>query len=305
MKKIQCLQLILCFCFLLCITACAKRTEVSNEEEFIYCLNGDGTGLVKVVYEFPLLDTAGTVEAVLDELSKPAEDISYMQPIPESVKVQSFKAEGMITTVDFSESYYELSNVDEKLLRAAVVQSLLEVNGVIGVQFTVDGEMLKETDGKIVGIMNQDDFVQSTSTALDEYQTTQITLYFANETGDALEAEKRQVNYTSNETQEKLIMENLIDGPEKTGLYPVINPQTTLLSVTTKEDVCYINLDSDFLNRSYDVKPEVIVYSIVNSVIGGSSAKKVQITVNGEKEVTFADSVDLSKPFGADSSYIK
>lgn len=306
MKKIQCFfKLLLCFCFILCITACAKRTDVSNDDEFIYCLNGDKTGLVKVLYEFPQLDTVETVEAVLKELSSPAEEMDYVQPIPEEVKVQSFKIEGMLATIDFSAEYYELANVDEKLLRAAVVQSLLEVNGVIGVQFTVDGESIEEADGKIVGIMNQDDFVQSTNTALDEYQTTQLTLYFANETGDELIAEKRQVNYTSNETQEKLIMENLIEGPEKAGLYPVINPQTTLLSVTTKEDVCYINLDSDFLNRTYDVKPEVIVYSIVNSVIGGSSVKKVQITVNGEKDVTFADTVDLSKAFAADSSYIQ
>lgn len=306
MKKIHCfLQLLLCFCFILCITACAKRTDVSNDEEYIYCLNGDKTGLIKVAYEFPQLDTTGTVDAVLKELSKPAEEIDYVQPIPEDVKIQSFKIEGMLATVDFSSEYYELENVDEKLLRTAVVQSLLEVDGVIGVQFTVDGEKLEETDGKVVGIMNQDDFVQSTNTALDEYQTTQLTLYFSNETGDELVAEKRQVNYTSNETQEKLIMENLISGPKKKGLYPVINPQTTLLSVTTKEDVCYINLDSDFLNRTYDVKPEVIVYSIVNSVISGSSVKKVQITVNGEKDVTFADTVDLSKPFVADSSYIQ
>lgn len=306
MKKIHCfLQLLLCFCFILCITACAKRTDVSNNDEFIYCLNGDRTGLIKVVYEFPEVDTAKVVEAVLEELSTPAEDLEYVQPIPDEIKVQSSKLEGMLVTVDFDTEYYELSSVDEKLLRAAVVQSLLEVDGVIGVQFTIDGEKLEDTDGVVVGIMNQDDFVQNSNTALNEYQTVQLILYFANETGDGLIAENREVNYTSNETIEKLIMEGLIEGPKKTGLYPTVNPQTTLLSVTTKEDVCYVNLDSDFLNRNYDVKPDVIVYSVVNSIIGGSQVKKVQITVNGEKAVTFADTVDLSKPFVADSSYMK
>ena len=306
MKKIQSMmQLLLCFCFILGITACAKRTDVSNNDEFIYCLNGDRTGLIKVVYEFPEVDTAKVVEAVLEELSTPAEDLEYVQPIPDEIKVQSSKLEGMLVTVDFDTEYYELSSGDEKLVRAAVVQSLLEVDGVIGVQFTIDGEKLEDTDGVVVGIMNQDDFVQNSNTALNEYQTVQLILYFANETGDGLIAENREVNYTSNETIEKLIMEGLIEGPKKTGLYPTVNPQTTLLSVTTKEDVCYVNLDSDFLNRNYDVKPDVIVYSVVNSIIGGSQVKKVQITVNGEKAVTFADTVDLSKPFVADSSYMK
>ena len=306
MKKRQYfIHLLLCFCFILYITACAKRTDVGDDEEFIYCLNGDKTGLIKVEYEFPKLDTAEIVGELLDELSAPAEEIEYVQPIPEEVKVQSYKVEGMIVTIDFNSAYYELSGVDEKLLRAAVVQSLLEVDGVVGVQFTVDGEKLKDNEENVIGIMNHDDFVQNTNTALNEYQTTYLVLYFANETGDGLIAEKRKVKYTSNETQEKLIVENLINGPKKTGLYPTINPQSTHLSVTTKEDVCYINFDSDFLNRTYDVKPEVIVYSIVNSVISGSSVYKVQITVNGEKDVVFEDNVDLSKPFAADYSFIK
>lgn len=306
MKKIQYfIQLLLCFCFILCITACTKRTDVSDDDEFIYCLNADQTGLIKVAYEYQDLSTSEGVEAVITELSTPSDDIEYIQPIPEAVKVQSWKMEGMIVTIDFNTAYYELSGIDETLLKAAVVQSLMEIDRVVGVQFTVDGEKLTDAEGKAVGIMNQDDFVQSTNTALNEYQTTYLVLYFANETGDGLTAEKRKVNFTSNETTEKLIVENLINGPKKTGLYPTINSQTTLLSVTTKDDVCYINLDSDFLNRTYDVKPEVIVYSIVNSVIGGSSVKKVQITVNGEKDVIFADTVDLSKPFAADSSFIE
>ncbi|MEE1085594.1 MAG: GerMN domain-containing protein [Schaedlerella sp.] len=306
MKKKRFLSLILCLlCLILCVTACEKRTDVSDDEEYIYCLNGDKTGLIKVEYDFPVANTQDLARAVLRELARPVEEIEYVQPIPEEIKVESCKVDGIIAVVDFNSAYYDLSNLDEKLLRAAVVQSLLEIDEIIGVQFTVEGERLKLEDGTVVGVMNQNDFVQNTNTALNEYRTTTLTLYFSNEAGDGLTWEKREVKYTSNETQEKLIVENLLSGPTKTGAYPTINPQTTLLSVTIKDDICYVNFDSDFLNRVYDVKPEVIIYSVVNSLIAGTDIYKVQITVNGEKEVKFEDTVDLSKPFEADYSYIK
>ena len=54
------------------------------------------------------------------------------------------------------------------------------------------------------------------------------------------------------------------------------------LSVTIKDGICYVNFDSTFLTGAYDVLPEVTVYSIVNSLVGGTEAQKVQITINGE-----------------------
>lgn len=305
-KKYFC-QFLFCLFFIMCITtACSDRTDVSDNEEYIYCLNGDKTGLIKIEFEFPDTGTLETVEAVLAELAAPVDDIDYAQTIPDEIRVQKCSVDGMIAKIDFSSGYNQLSGVDEKLVRAAVVQSILEVDGIIGVYFTVDGAKLQFANGSSIGIMDANDFVMNAGTSISEYETTKLVLYFANETGDGLVAEARKVKHTTNDLKEQLIVENLLKGPEKTGNYPTINPQTTLLSVTTKDDTCYVNFDSDFLNRVYDVKPEIIIYSIVNSLIDGSSTvNKVQITVNGEKEVVYESTVNLSKPFEADLSLIK
>ena len=55
------------------------------------------------------------------------------------------------------------------------------------------------------------------------------------------------VRYSSNVSKEKLIVEKLIQGPSGTEAYPTINPNTNLLSVTTKDGICYVNFDSTFL----------------------------------------------------------
>ena len=47
-------------------------------------------------------------------------------------------------------------------MRAAIVQSLLRLDGVNAVSLSVDGEPLKNADGAVIGLMNEDDFVENT-----------------------------------------------------------------------------------------------------------------------------------------------
>ena len=41
--------------------------------------------------------------------------------------------------MDFSAAYLEVGRLEEKLMRAAVVQSLMLIDGINAVSFTVDG----------------------------------------------------------------------------------------------------------------------------------------------------------------------
>lgn len=281
---------------LLLLPACSgKRTEVQEGSEYIYALNDDMTGLAKITFQLPEGDTQEVAEAILEELAKPSEDIDYSQTIPESVSVQNCTIEDAIASIDFNDEYREISQLEEKLLRAAVVRSLLKVDGISGVYFTIDGEQLKDNQGNVVGLMTEDDFVDSTD-PLSSYETGTLTLYFANKTGDRLITQTMDVKYNSNISKEKLIVEKLMKGPKKSGAYPTLNPNASLLGVAVKDGICYVNFDSEFLNSAYDVKPEIVVYSLVNSLVEGTGAGKVQIMVNGEKSVTYKETIDLSQP---------
>ena len=46
----------------------------------------------------------------------------------------------------------------------------------------------------------------------------------------------------------------------------------------------------------YNQKPEVTIYSIVNSIIANGNAAKVQILIEGTSDAVFMNSIDLSKP---------
>ena len=290
---------------MLVFTACSGRTDVGDGESYIYCLNTDRTGLVKISYEIDQEDTLEAAESVLEELKKPAEEIEYTAAIPDNVEVNGCSLKGSILSVDFDSAYLQIGKLEEKLVRAAVVQSLLRIEGIDGIMFTVDSEPLRDSDGNIIGLMNKDDFVENTGSSPSSYQTDTLHLYFANKAGDGLVEQEMDVRYSSNVSKEKLIVEKLIQGPSGTEAYPTINPNTNLLSVTTKDGICYVNFDSTFLTAAYDVYPEITVYSIVNSLVEGTDAVRVQITINGETNASYMETVDLSQPLQEDMDWVE
>ena len=58
--------------------------------------------------------------------------------------------------------------------------------------------------------------------------------------------------------------------------------------MTTKDGICYVNLDDNFLTVPDNVSMDAAVYSIVNSLVELSNINKVQILVNGEVPTTSA-----------------
>ena len=107
----------------------------------------------------------------------------------------------------------------------------------------------------------------------------------------------RTKEYNTNISLEKLIVEELIKGPNGEGIYPTINPDTKVANVTVKDNICYVNLDENFLTQIYPVSPEVTIYSIVNSLTSLSNVNKVQILLNGETDLLYREKLDLGTYF--------
>ena len=129
-------------------------------------------------------------------------------------------------------------------------------------------------------------------TGFESRELVKVKLYFANAAGDKLIASYREKHYSTNTPLERFVVEELIAGPsgQIEGLYPVINPETKIVNILTKDGICYVNLDSNFLTVINNVSTEVAVYSIVNSLVELDNINKVQILVNGEVPPTFSNS---------------
>ena len=129
------------------------------------------------------------------------------------------------------------------------------------------------------------------------------SLYFTDANGTLLYPEKRSVMHNVNTSVERVIIEELISGPEQPGLMPTLNSDIKILNVSVNENVCYVNFDAAFLNNSLEVKDYIPIYSIVNSLSELSNVNRVQITVNGSQEVTFRETISLNTLFERNLDY--
>ncbi len=172
---------------------------------------------------------------------------------------------------------------------------MTQLPGVERVAFTVKGEQLTDGTGAAVGIMTADSFIENAGNEINAYEKVNLRLYFANETGDRLvEENRRNVVYNSNISLEKLVVEKLVEGPAAEGAYPTINPMTKIISVTVQDGTCYVNLNNDFLSQPYNVASDVTIYSITNSLVELPNVNRVQISINGETNLSYRENMSLN-----------
>lgn len=294
MKKRICLILCLIGCFFL--AGCTSNKEEPNIN--LFYVNPDGNALVQE--EYVLLeknDVEIAVAELIDEMQNPVDIKDFQSAIPQSIVVKEIHLNGERLELSFSEEYKKLGKSAEVLLRAAVVQTLVQIPEVTYVSFYVEGNPLEDSTGNLIGAMGAEDFVQNTGSSLKTYQETDLQLYFSDKDGTKLKKEKRtEVHYNANTSIEKLVVEQLMKGPNSDKRSATIPSTVKLLGVSVREGICYVNFSSAFLEDGYNQKPEVAIYSIVNSIIANGNATKVQILIDGSKGSTFKGTLDLSEP---------
>lgn len=305
MKKISIAVLCLCVC-LVFLSGCQKHEEVEKDgETYIYYINTAGTGIVEEPYSIQGDSRDEKVEDVLAKMQEKTDSIDYKSAFPKGIKIEKWETQDRGLKLYFNKAYGELDTSSEILLRASVVKAFTQIEGIEYLEFYIQDQPLTDRSGNVVGYMRSDDFIQNTGTSLHSYQLSELNLYFVNEKGDKLVREKVRVRYNSNTSAAKLIVEQLMKGPRDKGVYPTIPEETKLLGVSVKDGICYVNFDKEFLNTEYKIDPKMTIYSIVNSIVAGGEAEKVQILVNGEINIRYQGRVDLSEPLSGNMDLVE
>ena len=224
---------------------------------------------------------------------------------PDGVKISSYSIQDGVLNVEFNEAYDKMSRTRELLVRAGIVKIFLQVPGVDSVEIYVGKKPLTDTRGEEVGAMNNDTFVEFSGSDGDVYSYDTFTLYFTNKNGDKLVAEQRSVRYRRNLPKATVVLEQLARGPLEKGHYPTLPENTEVMSVTTSDRVCYVNFSQAFSDAALDIPEKTIIYSVVNSVLAAVDADKVQISLNGQDDVSFGENTSLYNFFGWNTDLIQ
>lgn len=284
---------------LLLLTACGNRQQEQEGTAYkIYYVNNEETKIVEREYVSGTTDGRLLMEELLEQLTHISEKMDYETLLGKEISVEGHTLDNGLLTLDFGESYHNLKGTREILVRASIVRTLTQIPDVERMAFTVRGEQLTDAAGAAVGVMAADTFIENAGNEINAYEKVDLKLYFANETGDSLvEENRRNVVYNSNISLEKLVVEKLVEGPTTEGAYPTVNPTTKIVSVNVKDGTCYVDLNNDFLSQPYNVASDVTIYSITNSLVELSNVNRVQISVNGESNISYRENISLNNVF--------
>lgn len=303
MKKVKLTGLLLFLVVCLCACGAVKTgqtpTETTSSERSIriYYVNKSATKVVSDVYVPQNTEQQALLEELIAVLQTEPENMDYKKPIPSDVKVLNAHIDNKQAYISFDNVYTTIPVLTETLGRAAVVRTITQIEGVDTVAFYVNEHPLMDSLGQPVGRMRASDFIDDLGGDINDYEKTTLSLYFTNETGDRLIECRRELMYNNTVPMERLVVEQLIKGPSTEGLYPVLPSETKLLTISTREGVCYVNLDASFLTGSVSTNELVPIYAIVNSLAELPNVNKVQIAINGETTKKYRELVSFDKLF--------
>ena len=272
---------VLCGCDKSTKSAQEKQEKTENQEQVtkeetdrkknntinLYYLNAQEDGFKKVSCKLQHSD----------DLKEMANEVLYK--LINDVNVSRGKA-----TIDFGAGYIQLSHTQEVLLRTSVVKSLLQIQGIDGVLFSVNGSSLLDNDKMPVGLMEASTILTDDGQADIYSAKKKVKMYYTNETGDKLIPYLTELTVTDNvplETQVLLALKNPpaskknLKSPLPSDFY--VN-QTQILN-----NICYVDLSSEVEKAAVNVKEKVTVYAMVNSLTDLDTAYQVQFTIDGKK----------------------
>jgi germination protein M len=301
-RKISILTALVLLMFL--ITSCDNDNDkVSDENSVkIYYIDSISNEIVSEKYHPVETEKEELVYELLQAIqTEPKNDI-YRSALPNNVKINNaiFSQENGLS-IDFDSAYNELMGIPEVLCRAAVVKTLSQIDGVEYVQFNVNGQPLKDSNSVIVNLMTEDDFIES----IGDETNYKVSLFYTNEYGDSLIEHITNIYYYGTSSIEELVINQLINGPTDIGMYHTIPEGTVLIDVNTKDGICYVDFNEKFLENGDSIADEVVIYSVVNSLVELPNITKVQFLINGEVRKTYQENVAFDDFFERNLNLVK
>ncbi|HJC15760.1 MAG TPA: GerMN domain-containing protein [Candidatus Fusicatenibacter intestinigallinarum] len=291
---------------LILLAGCSRsESEEKTADYFMYYLSLDGNQVVENACEPEASQGEELIQEFAEKFNETPEKEDYQRLMAKDVEIEGWTLEDSTLTLKIRGPYESMSRPREVLVRAGLVRGFTQIPEVERVQITTEDGELKDSSGNVIGPMTRESFVENAGKEINNYQYTTLTLYFANETGDKLVSETRSVYYSTSMPLERVVVEQLVKGPSEEGHYAVLSPDTNILSVTTSDNIAYVNFDETFVNGTISVAQEIPIYALVNSITTNCPVQRVQFSINGESDVTFRESMKLNQFYEKDLSYLE
>lgn len=299
--------LLIAIMLIVAVTGCSIRTSSEGQLYNLYFANQDKNNLIVEVRNIDERGIERTAKAVLEELIKGPSNDDTMGVIPEGTKLLDFDIKDSVALVNFSREYFSAeddSETEELLARYSVVNTLCDISGIDKVKIFIEGTELVNSSNVPVGALGKEDIMLN-SLGDESANSIPATLYFPDKGLSCLVGEEREVSLVDNSVEKTIVLE-LVKGPHSDELMSTIPVETKVLSVETKDGICFVNLSAEFITKhSQGTTAEAFtIYSIVNSLTEIAGVDSVQFLVEGKKAEVIRHML-LDSPYKRSEEYIR
>ncbi len=243
-------------------------------------------------------------KATLEELIKGPLDESHRANISPETKVYGTIKQGSDLIVNFSREFNNLGgSIAEIVARGSVVNTMTQFEEINRVKILVEGNEYIGPSGQPFG------FMEPFPTAVEPPQVTaEVTLYFGKKDATAVVGETRAITISPDTNREKfvkIVLEELIKGPERRDLSPTIPREVGVLSVEIGNGIAHV----DFSREMHTKHPggaageAMTINSIVNTLTEFVYIERVKMTVEGEPMLI--EHAFLEEPVGRNEEMIE
>ena len=207
--------------------------------------------------------------------------------------------------LEISYSSAGMDKVMEYLFRESIVFTMTQIKGIDYVTMLRDGQYIKDSKGEVITRMTSSDYTDYDKSIMNDLQNIELQLYYSNEAGDKLIGVKDTYRFNSKKSVEGFLVDRLVEKPEKGGMLNTLQSKSVINKIYTYDGVCYVDFSGDINDMITKVKPEVVIYSVVNSLTSINGINKVKITIDGSQEVKFLNTVPLWHAFSRNLNIIQ
>ncbi|MDW7651900.1 MAG: GerMN domain-containing protein [Bacillota bacterium] len=222
-------------------------------------------------------------QAVLETLIAGPRTEGYTANIPSGTRVYGTILQNDALIVNVSEEFATFGgSVAETVALASLTTTLGQFEEIERVKILVEGEELIGPSGQPRGFMAPFDAQESPSVSVET-----AILYFARPDATAVVPEERKIAFPPEagiEEQLQIVLEELIDGPERTDLARTIPENVRVLSLRVEENVATVDFSREMHTEHTGgaAGESMTILSIVNTMTEFRGIELVMMKVAGE-----------------------
>lgn len=284
MKKISVMSL--CLLLMLALSACGKSKD--EEINYTYAVGGSTVGIY-----YP----SGYQVACDKELYQLKQPDSVTASIEEIMNIVIGKLNAAYTyhtymidedgnlTLEFIRGGEGDADY-EYLMKASVATTLFQIEDIDNINFNIVDAGVDEDN---ISSYNRASFYFYNYDEKTGLNAREITIYQADDSGSVLERNRVKTSLDPSES----LVEYIIKLLETNGKIPA---GTKIQSVSINSRTCYLRLSKEFLNPEGNIKSDIVVYSIVNSITAIEGIDQVMLYVDGLSSDKYRGTIDVSVP---------